>query len=203
MQMKPDRVVDFGGLIFKSLKPGRFRRVSDPEDYDTYEDIRLRETNRMDLDPTLKRYDHDDEQDYTECRRANWKSSYYPNCNAFHEIGMDRIYDPTITSLVDKTFDSYLFSHGYYRDAWLLNNAEKHESAVLKTLRLKHDFTPRTFANVQRDAVIMERMTSSRYIVNMFGHCAASLSVEPVAFEIEEYIVVSLLLAWCCCCAGI
>jgi hypothetical protein len=199
MQMKPDRVVDFGGLIFKSLTPGRFHRVSDPEDYDKYEDIRLREMNRMDMDPTLKKYDHDDEQDYTKCRRPNWKSSYYPNCNAFHEIGMERIYDPTVTSLIDKTFDSYLFSHGYYRDAWLLDNMEKHEGAVLKTLRMKHDFTPRIFANVQRDAVIMERMTSSRYIVNIFGHCAASLSVEPVAFEIEEYIVVSLIWTRCDC----
>jgi len=192
MLLKTDKnikVVDFGTLNLKSTKQGRFNRVIHPDDRDRYEDERLRQLNRMDLEPTVEKYDHDDEQDYKECRRPNWKSAYYPNCNAFHEMGMERIYDTHITSLVDKAYDSYLFSHGYYRDAWLVDNVEKHERAVLKTVRMKHDYTPRIFTNVQRDAVIMERLTSSPYIVKMFGHCAASLTVQPIDFEIEEYIV--------------
>lgn len=189
-QLTSDKLVDFGPFVFKPPTLQRFSRVTNPKDYEKYEDERSRELNRMDLEPNAAKYDHDDEQDYQECRRPNWKTAYYPNCNAFHEMGMGRIYDAEITSLVDKDQDSYLFSHGYYRDAWLVDVVEKREAAVLKTLRMKHEFTLRTFANVRRDAIVMERFTSSSYIVNMFGHCAASLSVEPVAFEIEEYIVV-------------
>lgn len=42
---------------------------------------------------------------------------------------------------------------------------------------------------VQRDAVVMERLTSSPRIVDIYGHCATSVHVEPVAYEVEEYVV--------------
>ena len=181
---------DFESLHIRALNVSRFERVINPSDADNYEDMRMRELNRMDLDPTPAKYDHDDEADVQECRPPKWKNLYFPTCNAFHEIDISRDYDRAITSMVDKNFDSYIFSQGYYRDAWLIHNVPRKEAAVLKTLRYKHDFTPKSFSNVQRDAVIMERLAHSDYVVNIYGHCATSLAVEPIAYEIEEYIVV-------------
>lgn len=42
---------------------------------------------------------------------------------------------------------------------------------------------------VQRDSIVMERLASSDYVIDIFGHCGTSLNVEPVAFELEKYIV--------------
>lgn len=182
-------VADFGSLHIRTLKASHFAREIDPRDASKYDSERTRQFNRMDLYPVPQKYDHDDELDYTECRAPNWKNSYFPNCNAFHEIDVPRYYDRDISSNVDTNYDSYIFSHGYYRDAWLVEVVERHEAAVLKTLRFKHDFSPKSFRNVQRDAIVMERLTFSPYVIAMYGHCATSLTVEPVAFEIEDSIV--------------
>jgi hypothetical protein len=186
-------LADFGSLHLRTLQVEHFVREIDPNDDEKYNDLRLRELNRMDLDPTSPKYDHDDEADYTECRPPNWKKLYFPTCNSFHEIDMTRGYDRSLTSKVDKNYDSYVFSQGFYRDAWLVENVERKEATVLKTLRFKHDYTPKSFSNVQRDAIVMERLSFSQYVVNMFGHCATSLTVEPIAYEIEERIVVSMI----------
>ena len=184
-------LADRGSLHIRPLNLHHFEREIDPEDVEKYDDLRTRELNKMDLEPTVAKYDHDDEADYTACRPPNWKNLYFPTCNSFHEIDMTWSYDRDIISKVDKNYDSYIFSKGYYRDAWLVENVEHKEATVLKVLRFKHDFTPKSFSNVQRDAIVMERLSFSPYVVNMFGHCATSLTVEPVAFEIEAYIVVS------------
>jgi len=60
---------------------------------------------------------------------------------------------------------------------------------VLKILRTKHDVDAKTLHTVQRDAIVMERLTASPNIINTFGHCGTSLTVEPIAYEVEELIV--------------
>ena len=39
------------------------------------------------------------------------------------------------------------------------------------------------------DALIMERLTASPKIVDIYGHCGASVLVESLPFEVEEVIV--------------
>lgn len=83
-------------------------------------------------------------------------------------------------------------SNGYYRDAWMLKNTETNATksdSVLKTLRIEHDFSIKQFYQVQKDALVMERLTSSPRILNMYGHCSMSIMVQPIPFEVEEYIV--------------
>jgi hypothetical protein len=41
----------------------------------------------------------------------------------------------------------------------------------------------------QVDALVMERLTSADHIVNIYGLCGASMLVEAVPFEVEEYVV--------------
>lgn len=183
-------MADVGSLHIRALTIEHFEREIDPEDDEKYNDLRMRELNRMNLEPTVAKYDHDDEADYTQCRPPNWKNLYFPTCNSFHEIDLTWSYDRDVISKLDRNYDSYIFSEGFYRDAWLVENVEHKEATVLKVLRFKHDFTPKSFSNVQRDAIVMERLSFSPYIVKMFGHCATSLTVEPIAFEIEEYLVV-------------
>ena len=60
---------------------------------------------------------------------------------------------------------------------------------VVKTSRYEHDFNAGIFQSTLRDALVMERLTSSPRIVNIYGHCGATVWVEAIPYEVEEYIV--------------
>jgi len=62
-------------------------------------------------------------------------------------------------------------------------------SGVLKTLRMKHDYSIQDFTGIQKDALVMERLTSSPRILDMFGHCSMSMLVQPMPYEVEEYVI--------------
>jgi hypothetical protein len=57
---------------------------------------------------------------------------------------------------------------------------------VLKTLRFDNAFTEDTLARQRIDALIMERLTSSPFVMDMYGHCAMSDLVQyaPNAMDI-------------------
>jgi len=184
------KVRDFGEIQFNQLRSGHFYREIDAKDSERYEKFRDLEFDLMNKDPLEEKFFHDEELDYQECRRPKWMSYYFPNCNSFHEVDNSRYYTRDAVSDIDDHYDSYYFSHGYYRDAWMLENADRQECVVLKMLRfVKHDFTAKRFANVQRDGIVMERLNHSPYIVDMYGHCGASLMVQRIEHEIQEQIV--------------
>lgn len=98
----------------------------------------------------------------------------------------------------------FFISHGYYRDAWLLPNSNDDtatpnadgEDFVLKQMRLPeddddtdHSPNAKSFSKIQREAVIMEQLTSSPRIVSTFGHCALSVLSETMPFEVSALIV--------------
>jgi hypothetical protein len=69
---------------------------------------------------------------------------------------------------------------------------------VLKQMRMPEDnadtdHTPnaKSFSKIQREAIIMERLTSSPNIVSTYGHCALSVLSESVPTEVAEFIVLN------------
>jgi serine/threonine protein kinase len=94
----------------------------------------------------------------------------------------------------DGHFHVDYLSHGYFRDSWLyrhqpstnsdLDTHQHHPSSlssssfVLKTLRLFQTFDYDTTNLIENEAVIMERLTSSERIVDIYGHCGTSLAAE-------------------------
>ena len=72
----------------------------------------------------------------------------------------------------------------------MVNNT--HSSAdvtVFKTIRAIHHVDAKLISMVQRDAVVMERLSDAPDIVAMYGHCGTSVSVQRVQSEVEERIV--------------
>mmetsp|Transcript_9348 Transcript_9348/g.21083 ORF Transcript_9348/g.21083 Transcript_9348/m.21083 type:complete len:691 (+) Transcript_9348:93-2165(+) len=65
-----------------------------------------------------------------------------------------------------------------------------YRSTALKTLQMKHPFEDQHFEEVQLEAIVMERMTKSPRIMNMYGHCSFSTMVEVVPIEFEERVVI-------------
>lgn len=64
-----------------------------------------------------------------------------------------------------------------------------YRSMVLKTLRYKHKMSDESFDEIRKEAIIMERLTKSPRIIDLYGHCGFSVSAEVVPIELEERIV--------------
>ncbi len=79
------------------------------------------------------------------------------------------------------------FREGYFRAVWLFESPVLGPS-VLKRIRL-HKLFPLNYKDlykVHRDAIIMERLTSSPRIVNIYGHCGFSILSEAMRGEITS-----------------
>lgn len=70
------------------------------------------------------------------------------------------------------------------------------DSFVLKMLQLPEDDedtdhlpSPSSFFKIHHEAIIMERLTSSPTIVNIYGHCATSVIAEVMPEELTTKIV--------------
>jgi serine/threonine protein kinase len=91
---------------------------------------------------------------------------------------------------------------GYYREAWLVNDAstngvERNKTDfILKQMMLPSDEddedhlpNSQSLAKIHKDALIMERLTSSPRIVNIYGHCATTILTEASEDGVADSIV--------------
>ena len=112
------------------------------------------------------------------CRRVAWHKNYFPNCNQFHEIEIVNV----------KGTDRFLGS-GSYRDAFLQHETYDPD-LVVKVQRFRHNpFTFDRYEFIRMDALVMERLTSSPRIADIYGHCATSVYSEFLPNEAEENII--------------
>ena len=110
-----------------------------------------------------------------------WQLDSKPNCNAIHELGMSVGSSPFHLGILSMS----MINHGYRRDVWSVqfhshaaNNDHKNNTAVeqvvLKTQRAKHMFSPRNLDRNRLDAMVMEHLTVSPWILDIYVFCASS-----------------------------
>jgi len=90
-----------------------------------------------------------------------WQEMSYPTCNNLHEVEM------TGNSV-------QLINNGYWRDVWVFEETASGIKQVLKTLRYEHDWEDRNYDRHRRDALAMERLSSSPHIVDIYSFCGNS-----------------------------
>ena len=189
--------VDYGDIHFKI--PVSQRVIPDEIDEEIYAEVNI-----------VKHYDFNYK---AHCEDVSWVKDIHYTCNQFHELDLTKIH--TQTDLLDSNDADIVYSsHGYYRDVWkVLNvshtlsaqgyntgynnhqNAESsnvlHEDAImaLKTLKLMHNVTEASMAEIAQEALIMEKLTSSPKIMNVYSYCATSLAAEFLPNEIQSKIV--------------
>jgi Protein kinase domain len=145
-----------------------------------------------------------------ECIRSEWHSYSYPTCNDIYEIDLPdiirqspRIYDSFIKNNKDdvgtnSTLDQYnltipigYIAQGLWRSVWAVNpRATMTEPIVLKTMRRTHDLSHRNFERHRRDAIVMEQLTSSPYVMNIYGFCGNSVVTEYMETTLEDVVLV-------------
>jgi serine/threonine protein kinase len=126
--------------------------------------------------------------------KAAWQIESNPNCNMIHEINFVAA-SADQSSHQDHPEDSLLvLGEGWFRTTWRLDRVMPHttsenketkaqpESVVLKTLRIAREFLSEYYELHRRDAVAMERLTASPFVVNVFGYCGQSAINELADF---------------------
>ena len=124
----------------------------------------------------------DDHVRHKRCRRVEWERYYHPNCNSIHETS------PSESISTRKETFQYI-SHGYFRDVISLTD-QVGEGIVMKILRMKkHDVDYELMESIRVDALVMERLTASPRITEIYGHCGVSVFTESLPGEIEQNAV--------------
>ena len=152
-------------------------------------------------------YKHYEFASKTKCNNVNWRYLYYPNCNFFHELhSLDD--DQNFNDGGDRSSNNVQYiNSGYYRDVFSFNQiipgssnvkiegetintpTTTHDMMALKRLRLVHNTTRENILEITTEALVMERLTPSPRIMNIYGHCSTTVATEFVENEIEDKIV--------------
>ena len=89
-----------------------------------------------------------------------------------------------------------MLGNGYYRDAWSMPapssttvSAVTAAAVVLKQTRFERTMNRNRMQKVQTEAHVMEQLSASPRISNIYGHCAFSVVVEAGAHDMEESIL--------------
>ncbi|KAL7578247.1 hypothetical protein ACA910_012667 [Epithemia clementina (nom. ined.)] len=77
---------------------------------------------------------------------------------------------------------------GYWKSAWAINPRMVDELVVLKAMKREHDVDLRNLERHRRDALVMERLTFSPNIVDIFGYCGNAVISELLSTSLEDVI---------------
>ena len=121
----------------------------------------------------------DYDEDQVSCLPSiEWQAMSFPSCNRMHEIDLER-------SLLPKM----MIGIGSIRQAWMLDNEVSNifEAAVLKILLPSKKYDKQTLESHRVDALVSEYLTSSPYIIDIYGFCGNSVMVEYGEGTLEGY----------------
>jgi hypothetical protein len=118
------------------------------------------------------------------CQPTEWQRLSFPNCNEVHELDLREVLglggnrsSNISTSKMMTTFDhvgSYV-GEGMWRTVWKVQG-RGNVTLALKTMKGEHEWDHRNLERHRRDALTMERLTSSPYITSIYGHCGNTVS---------------------------
>jgi serine/threonine protein kinase len=120
---------------------------------------------------------------------ADWQTRSFPTCNILHEIDMglgasETNTDASSTSSKSTPAQSLKpLGEGWFRTTWQMEAVDD-ITTVLKTLRVVREFSPEFYELHRRDAVAMERLTSSDFVMNVYAYCGQSAVNEMADFAV-------------------
>lgn len=92
-----------------------------------------------------------------------WQTQSFPVCNNIHELDLGDARDSLESG-------SRYVTAGGHRDLWEAKTT-LNASVAMKTLRMHKDFDKSKYHQQNTDALIAERLTSSKYFADIYGYC--------------------------------
>jgi len=77
---------------------------------------------------------------------------------------------------------------GLWRQSWRVNPRMDVDSSVLKMMKNEHPIDQRNFDRHRRDALVMERLTTSPNVVSIYGFCGNTVLTEYGGMTLDEYL---------------
>lgn len=112
---------------------------------------------------------------------ANWQREYHPTCCQFHELDFQYLFDSEKIELVGL--------RGFWRLAWRLSpDNDDGLNVALKTLKFEHQYIPLLYEYSRVDAVAMEHLTSSPYVMNIYSSCGNNVITEYATAPLIHYV---------------
>jgi hypothetical protein len=156
------------------------------------------EASRQDGNPTF-------------CRKVSWATQSFPTCNPMHEnnlgvlvndgeyhvsylryVGTNRRHAliPTACHINAVSYLFLDFSSGTPQDVFVFRReGSVSEEFVMKQMRLKRALSARNISDVRKEAVILEHLSSSPHVVDIYGHCGTAILVEHMARDLHAIIL--------------
>ena len=106
---------------------------------------------------------------------AEWQAKHYPTCNLLHEVSWNGLYDTSRSNNHNESSVRHL-GFGFASDAWRIGTAQ--DTIVLKTLRYHRPGAEFDIRKRRVEATIMERLTASPHVIDLYAYCSTSGLVE-------------------------
>jgi len=149
------------------------------------------------------------------CSPKSWHMDSYPTCNIIHEIDLRSSLGirkkrgkiiPADLGEGDKSEVVYTsrekqkaramgyLGSGLWRQVWGIDPNNELPSnisypAVLKAMKQEHNTDVRNADRHRRDALVMEKLTSSEYIMSIYGFCGNTVLTEYGGHPLDDYIL--------------
>ncbi|KAL3807969.1 hypothetical protein ACHAXA_010771 [Cyclostephanos tholiformis] len=137
------------------------------------------------------------------CSELDWHGYHFPNCNEIHEIDLrgavrrDSYVDEDAISRNDLPWG--FVGNGLWRDVFSCDPRGEADDAsssrtphrppaVLKVMKSEHPYDHRNFERHRRDALVMERLSSSHHLVSIYGYCANTVLTEAISHTLDDVI---------------
>jgi hypothetical protein len=107
-----------------------------------------------------------------------WQLEGFPNCNDFHELDMTQM------KMIDSGGSRTAYEMNQYLDGGLLSKF------VYKTVKYKYEVEKSVIDEQRKDALVMERATSSNFIPNISGYCSVGILMDfAPEGDMNDYLI--------------
>ena len=105
----------------------------------------------------------------------DWQTQAFPTCNSVHETDLRNVFHKRNRKYHELV---RILAHGYFRDVYMTKDVDAVTNIALKTNRFERRFDQWTMDRHRMDALVMDRMTSSSNIMDIYGYCGVGSLVE-------------------------
>lgn len=140
------------------------------------------------------------EADAPGCVRPDWHSFSFQNCNEIHGIDLREtiLRGNKNKGGADGGGDNNPLGLGFvaaglWRSVYIVAARDAHEVSVLKVMKGEHSVDARNIDRHRRDALVMERLTGSPNVVEIFGFCGNTVLTEFAPKPLDDLIYAKTL----------
>eukprot|EP00977_Amphora_coffeiformis_P009868 scaffold2276_cov160-Amphora_coffeaeformis.AAC.6 len=125
------------------------------------------------------------EVDAPGCIRPDWHRYSFPTCNEVHGVDLRKM---ILRGTTEKPKVVGYLDSGLWRSVFAVLALDVREVVVLKMMKSQHDVDARNIDRHRRDALVMERLSGSPNVADIYGFCGNSVLTEFASRTVDDVI---------------